>query len=276
MNKWDWVRQLAKRITRDDVSSYAAALAYNFLFAIFPLMLFLTALLAFLHLPDLQEAVRGPIASLVPRSVLRFILTTLQGIIHKKSPALLSIGVLAFLWAMSGAFRQLIDAVNHAYEFPYPRRRKAWQTYLISVGLGLGVGVLLVVAIGLTLAGVQIVQWALLWGFGFHATAWIADTIRWIIMLAGFLGVLAFLYAFLPDRPQPFKFWTWGGAFALLIFIGISWGFSYYAANFSSYNRTYGSFGAIMILMLYLYLLSWSLLLGAEINAMVVRVDKHP
>ncbi len=273
--KLDWVRQLASRVARDDVSSYAAALAYNFLFAIFPLMLFLTALLAFLHFPDLQQSIRGPIATLVPSSVLQFILSTLQGIIHRKSPALLSLGALAFLWAMSGAFRQLIDAVNHAYEFPYPRRRKLWQTYLMSIGLGLGVGVLLVMGIGLTLSGVRVVQWVLLWGFGLHATPWVADTLRWAAVLVGFLFVLAFLYAFLPDKPQPFKLWTWGGVFALFIFIGISWGFSYYAGHFSSYNRMYGSFGAVMILMLYLYLLAWSLLLGAEINAMVRRMAKQ-
>lgn len=261
-------------MAQDDVSSYAAALAYNFLFAVFPLMLFLTALLAFLHFPNLQATIRGPVSSLVPASVLHFILTTLESITHHKSPALLSIGALAFLWAMSGAFRQLIDAVNHAYEFPYPRRRKLWQTYVMSIGLGLGIGILMVMGIGLTLSGVKVVQWVLFWGFGLHASPWVADGLRWVAVLVGFLAILSFLYAFLPDRPQPFKLWTWGGVFALVVFTGISWGFSFYVGHFSSYNRMYGSFGTVMILMLYLYLLAWSLLLGAEINAMILRYTK--
>lgn len=265
------IRELLSRVTQDDVGSYAAALAYNFLFAVFPLMLFLTALLAFLHLPNLQQTLRGPVSNLIPASVLRFILTTLQSITHHKSPALLSVGALAFLWAMSGAFRQLIDAVNHAYEFPYPRRRKLWQTYAISVGLGLGFGILMVMGIGLTLSGVKVVQWVLLWAFGLHASPWVADILRWAGVLLGFLLVLSFLYAFLPDRPQPFKLWTWGGLFALVVFTGISLGFSFYVGHFSSYNRMYGSFGTVMILMLYLYILAWSLLLGAEINAMIHR-----
>ncbi|MHB1611590.1 MAG: YihY/virulence factor BrkB family protein [Sulfobacillus sp.] len=262
-------RQLAMRIARNDVSSYAAALAYNFLFALFPLMLFLTALLGFLHLPPLNAIGQGPLGAIIPTPVMRLVFRTVSAIVYHKNPALLSVGALGFLWAMSGAFRQLIDAMNHAYEVPYPWRRKYWKTYLLSIILGLGIGLALLVLVVVTVSGVHVLQWALLWAMGIHAAGWVVLVIRWILVLAGFLSILAIIYSVLPDQPQVFTFWSWGGIVAVTVFVLISIGFSYYASHFSSYNRLYGSLGGVMILMLYLYLLGWALLLGAEINAWI-------
>lgn len=263
----DLVTSVAARVARNDLSSYAAALAYNFLFAIFPLMLFLTALLGFLHLPNLQHVLTGPVAVIVPRPVLKLIFTTIGGIVNHKSPALLSVGGLGFLWAMSGAFRQMIDAMNHAYEFPFPWHRKYWQSYLLSLGLGLGIGIILFLLVVITVSGVHLLQWAMFWMTGIHIVGWLVLVVRWVVVLAGFLSIMAILYAVLPDRPQVFTLWSWGGLFAVTVFVMISLGFSYYASHFSEYNRLYGSLGAVIILMLYLYLFGWAILLGAEINA---------
>ncbi|MCL5971017.1 MAG: YihY/virulence factor BrkB family protein [Firmicutes bacterium] len=263
----DVAKNMAARVARNDLSSYAAALAYNFLFAIFPLMLFLTALLGFLHLPDLQQVLTGPVTTIVPRPVLKLIFTTIEGIVNHKSPALLSVGGIGFLWAMSGAFRQMIDAMNHAYEFPFPWRRKYWQSYLLSLGLGLGIGIILLLLVIITVSGVHLLQWALFWMTGIHIVRWMVLVVRWVVVLIGFLSVMAILYAVLPDRPQVFTLWSWGGLFAVAVFVLISLGFSYYASHFSDYNHLYGSLGAVIILMLYLYLFGWAMLLGAEINA---------
>ncbi len=265
-----FVQSLIHRMIRDDAVTYAAALAFNFLFALVPLLLFLSALLAFLHLSrDASQLIQGPLTQVLPRPLLAFIVHFWRQLVVRRRPTLLSAGALGFLWGMSGAFRQLIDAMNHAYELPLPRRRPWWKTYALSALAGLSAGLCFTAVIALAGFGTT----------GLHFVLWIAlhrtfppaglAALRWLFVLLVLWPALAVLYAVLPDRPLPVRWANPGTLAALGLWFVVSWGFSVYVNHFPTYSKVYGSLTTIILLMLFLYFAGLALVVGAEINAMV-------
>ena len=259
---WRFGLMLGRRLGRDDIAAYAAALAYNLLFALFPLILAVTAMVP----AQVRVSIMAPLATVVTPEVIALLQRTAgSAAIH---PTLAYAGVLGYVWGMSGAFRRLIDAFNHAYEFPRPLRRKGWQTFLLSVGLALTLGVLLVAAMGMATFGRYLL--ALLPG---PRVGWLrADVVlglRWVVLLAMALVMLSVLYGVAPDRPRGLRLLSPGAAAAILAWLVISLGFSQYLTHFNSYNLLYGSVGAVILLLLYLYFLSYALLLGAELDAVL-------
>lgn len=264
----DFGRELARRIGRDDISSYAAALSYNFVFALFPLLLFVTALLAFFHWATPTQLLSGPVATVIPPIVVSLVTKVLVTIAHQRNSTALSLGILGFIWAMSGAFRQIIDAINHAYEYRPPYRRKFWQVYALSIGLGTSIGLVIVAAMALSILGENVLSGVLRAWLHWQPGALLVDVVRWIALLAMMITILAILYAIAPDQPKRFRLVTPGSLVALLAWIFLAIGFSFYSAHFSHYNQVYGTLGSIILLLLYLYLLGFVILLGAEVNAL--------
>lgn len=263
---------LYKRFGRNDTAAYAAALAYNFLFALLPLLLFLTALLSFFHLPSITHFFSGPMGFLVPKSIHSLFIHTFSTLIaRQKNPTILSLGAVGFLWGMSGAFRQLIDAFNHTYGFT-PPSRKFWKTYLLSLAFGLVMGAAVVLTIVLSGMGLIMTRWLLFLLFHTEISSALASAVHWITLIVLILAMLATFYAYLPDQPQPLRWITPGSIFALVVWLALSAGFSLYTNHVSTYHNMYGSLGAVIILMLYLYFLAMALLLGAELNAVFVHL----
>lgn len=261
------VREIGERAGRDDLGAYGAALAYNFMFATGPLLLFLTALLGLVHVQVSTLLSSGPVPEIIPAGALSIVRSALEAATRDRNGAVLGLGILGFLWGMSGAFRQIIDAMNHAYEFPRPLRRGPVKLYLLSVGLGAAVGIILAIGVTLAVMGRELAIWLIAVGHLPHGLSGTALVLRWLLLLFLLLLVLDILYAYAPDRPRPFRWITPGTVFALAGWLILSAGFSVYASHFASYNRVYGTLGGIILLLLYLYLSGMSLLLGALVNA---------
>jgi membrane protein len=271
---WALAKALAARFARDDVGAYAAALTYSLLFALLPLGLALAALVPALHLAAAQRALLSPLTGVVPAEVIQLIGQFSAGAgaqLHQahghRTLTLGGAGILGYLWGMSGAFRRLIDAINHAYEYQPPWRRRGWATTALSLALALTLGVGLVMAMILATIGQHIVAAMVPGGAG---RPWLA-VVRWLVLLALAVVILAVLYWVAPDRPRPFRWVTPGAAAAVIVWLAVSYGFSLYLAHYNSYDAIYGGFGAGILLLLYLYFLSYALLLGAEINAVLER-----
>ncbi len=259
-------KALFHRVQTTDTAAYAAALAYNFLFALFPLLLLLTALLGLLHLPSIANFFRGPARVLMAPSLRHLILAVTTEARRHRSPTLISLGAIGFIWAMSGAIRQLIDALNHAYRIARPKRR-IWVTILLSVGLGLLVGILLTIAEAIMALGGDAIAWLSSGVVHQPVSPLLMEWIRWAVLLALMWIVLTVVYNWLPDHVERVHWMTPGTGAVMVLWILISAGFAFYVSHFNHYNKTYGSLGAVILLMLYLYILSFALLLGAELNA---------
>jgi membrane protein len=266
----DFGRAVIQHVGRDDIGAYAAALTYNLLFAVFPLGLALAGLLTWLHLPAVELSLLRLLSAVLAPEVLQLIAQTIFGRAGAANPALVYGGMVGYLIGMSGAFRSMMDALNHAFE--YPRElRPIWKTYGISLLLVLGQTVALVVAGLVEVAlerGVTVAASHLLGAAAAPVAAW---CLRLLLLPAIALPALGLLYWLLPDRPRPFALVSPGAIVAVLAWMATSGGFSIYLAHFNSYNRIYGSFGAAILLLLYLYFLSYALLIGAEVNAEIER-----
>ncbi len=260
------VRRLAARAAAADLGAYAAALAYNFMFALFPLLLFLSAAVGFLHLRAQPLIFAGPLADLVPANVLALVRGALQVALRQRSGAAFGLGLTGFVAGMSGAVRQIMDALNHTFPVAGGPRRGTVRLYVESTLLGVGIGVLLVVGVVLAVAGRALALLLVPAGFP-QSAVWVAQGMRWFITLALLLVVLDVAYAYGPDVHRPFRWVSWGSAAALVSWVLLSVGFSLYTAHFNHYNAVYGTLGGIILLLLYLYLCGLALLLGAVINA---------
>jgi membrane protein len=259
-------KALVEAMGRNDLGSYAAALSYNFIFALFPLLLFVSAGLSFIRMPASVLA-DGPLAAFVPGPTWRVVMAALGQALRQRNAYALWFGLLLFLYGMSGAFRQFMDAVNRIYGFPYPWRRPVWLFYLQSFGLALTVGVGAIVAIALSVVEPVVLR-AVFWGRGGGGPELaVVDGLRWILLLAVFLVLLSLLYWVAPDRRGRFRLITPGALAMLLAWAVLSSGFSYYVAHFAHYNVIYGTLGQIILLLLYLYLFGLLLLFGVQVNA---------
>lgn len=266
------IKALVNHINRADTASYSAALAYNLLFAIFPLLLFLTALLGWLHLPRVTSFFTGPAKLLIAPGVRRLILSAVAAAHNHRSPALLSIGAVGFIWGMSGALRQLVDALNHAYGYT-KLERPVWKTVVLTLGLGVVLGLLLTVAEAVVTIGGDLVRLVSAHWFHQLPDPLLVSVIRWGVLLATIWALLVMVYNWLPDHRSLFRWMSPGMGLALAAWVAISLGFSFYAAHFNHYNRTYGTLGGVILLMLYLYILSFIVLLGADVDAIWPTTD---
>ena len=268
--------ELGKRSVRDfaddDMPTYAAALSYHALFALFPFLIFLVALLGFLHIPQFFDWLLEQARTAMPSDAYARLEEVIAQVEGSQPGGLLSFGIIAALWGASSGVRALMQALNRAYDVE--ETRATWKQYLLSVLYTLGFAVLLIVAAALMLVGPQAIEWlAGQVGLGdAFVTVW--TWLRWPVAVVLLMLTAALVYYVLPNVDQPFRLITPGAVVAVIVWIVASLGFSFYAQNFANYNATYGSLGSVVVLLFYFYISAMVLLLGAEINAEVYRMKK--
>lgn len=269
----DVLRTLWKLVQRRDLSAFAAAMAYNLIFAVAPLLFLSGTLLAWLHLPGIEDWFRGPLGVLLSPALRRLLLQLAKG---RHRPTLLSLAGLGVLWGLAGAMRQLIDALNRVEGIHHPRR-PGWLDYVIAAAAGLIAGGLLTVSEALVVFGSMVVHLISILTESAPIWVWGAQVMRWALVIVLTGAVIAAIYAWLPDRRQPLRWVSPGQLTALVLWLGISWAFSLYTkALWQGEVRVYGGLAGVIFFVLYLYWLSWALLLGAQINQVIAAKDGSP
>jgi membrane protein len=269
------LKKAVQEFQRDDVPGLAGQLAYYLILALFPFILVLVSLMGTFSSPELAEEVLAYFRQVMPQQVYEIIGTYTGDIISGNNPApgLFSAGLLITLWSASGAFAALINALNKAYDIE--ETRPFWKVRAIAVLMTLGLSALILVGVLLMVAGYPIGRAiADVLGLGnYFELVW--NIIRWPVALLFLVTVVALLYYFAPDADQPFRWITPGGFIGVVLWVLASIGFNIYVSNFGSYDKTYGSIGAVILLLLYLYISSLVVLFGAELNATLVRVKEE-
>ena len=261
----DLFKRVIAEVQRDNCAVYAAALAYYFLFALFPFFLFLTALLAYLPIPNLMDQMMGLLASVIPGEALSLVQENIKKLVSQQRGGLLSFGIIAALWSSSSALTGISDGLNHAYDVE--EGRPFWKVRGMAILLTAGLSVFLIASIILLMFGPQIGGWlAEFVGLGrAFQIAW--NILRWPVILFLVSTAVAAIYYFAPDVDHRWKWITPGSVFAVIMWMLVSLGFSYYVNNFGSYDKTYGSIGAIIVLLTWMYVSGFVILVGGEINA---------
>ena len=263
-----WV-QIVKRAwaeSKDDnVPLLAAGAAFYVFLALFPALIAAVTVYGLVADPAQVESQIGSVASGLPAEA-RTILTEQLSSIAEGSSRSLSFGLAASLlgaiWAASGGMANMMKAINLAYD--EEETRGFLKLRAVALALTLGGVLFLAVAVGLV-AVLPVVLDAL----GLEGVArYVVGAARWVGLLALVLVALAVIYRYAPDRDNPkFRWTSVGAAIATVLWIVGSVGFSLYVSNFGSYGKTYGALAGVVVLLLWLFLTSYIILLGAEVNS---------
>jgi membrane protein len=266
--------------TYDDVGDHhtlqmAAALSYYFVMSLFPALIFLSAIVAYLPVPDLFNEALNLMGRFVPPDSMGLVKKVLSDVVTPNRKAFLSLGILGTLWAASGGFSATIEALNIAYDVE--ENRPFWKTRPLAIGLTLLIGALLLLALGVMIVGPRFGEWlsgrlhvSLIW-------VWLWPYIHWTISVVFTILAVEALYFLAPNVKQRFFATLPGAILAVGCWIGLSYLLGIYFRSFANFNKTYGTLGAAVALMVWLYWTGFAMLVGAELNAeLAKKTEKGP
>ena len=265
-------RDLAKRvwadIGKDDIFGRAAQLSYYFLLALFPLLLFLTSVIGLImgSGTGLRHSLFNYLDKVLPASASTLVSTTMFEVSNASGGGKISFGILAALWAASTGMGAISESLNIAYHVK--ETRPWWKQRLTAIVLTLILAVLIIAALVIVLYGGRIAD-GLAGHFGFGGAFTLAWKIaQWPIVLAFLFIAFAMIYYWAPDlKDQDWRWITPGSLIAVVLWLLVSFAFRLYLHYFDSYSKTYGSLGAVIVLMLWFYFTGAAILIGGEMNS---------
>jgi membrane protein len=252
----------------DDMPTYAAALAYRVLFSLFPFLIFLSTLLGVLGVPELFDWLREQAAYVLPAQAMELVNTVLSEL-ETPQGGLMSVAIALAMWSASAGVLGTMNALNVAYDVT--ERRPTWKRIAVSLLYTLALALMLGVAAGLMLTGPSFLTWIGRY-VGLDAlfiSLW--TWLRWPVAVFLLMLVVAVVYYAAPNLKQPFRMFSTGSVLAVTAWLAASLAFAWYVQSFGSYNKTYGSMGAVIVLLLYFFLSAAVMLFGAEVNAVIAR-----
>ncbi len=266
LTPWRLLKRVYHEFDEDEVFTRSAALAFYFVSALVPMVFFLTAILGLLaqgH--DLQSGLLGYAGRFMPPDAYTLLQKTLKEITSNSTGLKLALGLVLALWSGAGGVSSIMDALNRCYHVK--DSRPFWKQKLIAIALTVAISALTVGALVIILYGGAIAQFV-----GTHTglsaplvLAW--KIVQWPVALFFVTLSFALLYFWGPDAEQDWQWITPGSLVGVLLWIGVSLVFRIYLHYFNSYSKTYGSLGAVIILLYWLYISGLALLAGGEINS---------
>jgi membrane protein len=268
--RWSVIgRRTYAEVLDDHCLGLAAELAFYFLLALFPALLFLVALVSVMPVEHVLDQWFTTIQPFAPPEVLPLIRGQLDELAGGGHSGLLTIGLVGAIWSSSAAMTAIISTLNRAYDLT--ESRPWWKARLLAVVLTIAFAVFLVTASVLLLAGRPLFEWMGGW-IGWSSAAVTAWTyLRWPFIAFTVVLAIDLIYHFAPNRRVEWVWLTPGSLLATALWFGASLGFKTYTATVGGFNATYGAIGTVVVLMLWLYLSGLALLIGAELNAEIER-----
>lgn len=260
-------KRVCSDIAKDKIFGQAAQLSYYFLLALFPLLLFLTSLVGIVMGSEsgLRSSLFNYLSQMLPASASQLVSDTMFEVTRSSGGGKISFGIVAALWAASNGMGAISQALNVAYHVK--ESRPWWKQRLIAVELTIALAVLIISALVLVLYGSRIADAiAASYGFGkMFLVGW--KIIEWPIVLCFLLSAFALTYYWAPNLRHQWRWITPGSVIAIALWLLVSFGFRLYLHFFNSYSKTYGSMGAVIILMLWFYFTGAAILIGGEVNS---------
>ena len=261
-------RMFFQGFTQGSLVTRASAAAFNLILAFIPSMIFLFTLIPFVPIENFQSELLSMIYDFIPENVYRLIESTLVEVVTRRSGVLLLIMFIATIVFSSNGVHALISAFNisqHSFE------TRTWVTQrlvsivlvtLISTMLLFSVSLIIFSKIGINyLVKINIIE--------VNLTYYLLLVGRWLIVTTLLFFVVSFLYYLAPAKKTGWHFFSWGSALATIMMIISALVFSFYVNHFGQYNKFYGSLGTVMVVLLWLYLISISLIVGFEMNVSI-------
>jgi membrane protein len=264
-----------QKIGKDELSTRSASLSYYFLLALFPMFLFLVSLVGVFAESgsEMRESIISGLGRLAPGSASALVQSVINQTFKNTNGIKLAAGILGALWAASGGIGAVVVSLNLIYGVN--ESRPWWKQKLTILGLTVSLAALIIIALVLVLYGGKIGQ--LIAGHvglgNVFRMAW--KVLQWPVSFAAMFLSFSIVYYFAPNLKERKWYWVTPGAVAgVALWLLASIGFRVYLLFFNSYSATYGSLGAVIILMLWLYMTGFAILIGGEVNWVIENEDK--
>lgn len=271
LSVWQLMKRVYDGYNRHDISAWATFLAFTFLLSIFPTFIVIAATGAYLDVTPSQ--VLALVGRFAPKEAIVLLQGSINEVLKFKSAGLISLGAFLAIWSASGGILAVTRALNHAYEVQEDRgffRLHLTALFLLFTAGSIVFSNLLLITLGHLVSDWLSANvpggfvWALLW-----------DVARWVVQVLLAFLMMSLLYYFAPAASKRWEWISPGSLVAVVLWILISAAFSLYVQNFGSYSKTYGSLGAVIILMLWFQYTGLSILIGGEINAQIEKAARE-
>jgi len=254
-------------IDDDNCLGLAAQLSFYFLLGLFPALLVLVALIGYVPLETTLAELLTALSTVAPQELIALIQEQLAQVAAGNQTRVLTLGILGALWSSSAAMVAIIDALNHAFDVT--EWRPWWKRRLVAVALTMSLAVFTVLSLVLVLVGPMLAARIAEW-FGLEpAVAVLWSLMRWPVLVGCIVFGVDLVYHFAPNRRTQWILFTPGSVLATAIWIAGSFAFKFYVANFGDYTATYGAIGGAIVTMLWFYVSSMAILIGAELNGVL-------
>lgn len=256
------------------LNSRAAAISFNFLMSIPPFSIFLFTLVPFVPMHNVEKTLYELAADITPNyNSFKIVQGMIHDFMYTRHNGLLSISFIVGFFYSSNAVMGIL--ISFTKQLPGFTQRKWWQHRLMAIRLTCFLVILFIITLALLVTQGALLRYLMEYaGISNMRVRATIDVARWAIIVLLFFSIIAMLYHFGPSVEKRWRYVTPGAVVATVFMILVTIGFSWYVNHFNNYNRIYGSIGTIMILMLYIFLNSFVLLVGFELNASI-RVLKE-
>lgn len=269
----DFTKGFILKIGKDDNIVYAYQLTYGLLLSIFPFLIFLLSLIAYMGLD--ATYILELMESSLPKEIYELISEPVLDLVLVQRSGLLSASVFAAVYAASGGFRAFMKAMNRSMGFT--EKRNIILKYLFSILWVIQLAASILIALVSIVFGRQILNLVATY-FPHFPTEGVIEVLRITVPVALIFGVLTLAYMFIPVKSVRFRYAFPGALFSTVVWIVVTFSFQFYINNFANYSRFYGALGALIALLLWLLLTSIIMILGATLNAYLIeyREVKRP
>lgn len=271
------IKLFIRDLTQNEILIRANGVAFSFILAIFPAIIFLFTLIPYITqlIPEVNtQSIMAFLAEMMPASMYDVIASTVHDIISNQRGGLLTLGFVFSLYLATNGMMSLMNAFNACYKTD--DRRGGLKTRLIATGLTINLAIVLIMAVVLLVVGQFVLDYLLLnlteleWLEGIDRfTVYLLFVLRFIVIFVVFFMAVSTIYYFGPAIHYNWRFFSVGSFTATILILAVSYGFSYYITNFGTYNKVYGSIGVLIALMVWVQLVTVVLLVCYEINASI-------
>ena len=264
----DIARFFITGLQQGDIQSRARSISFDFFLAIFPTIIFFFTLIPYIPVEGIQDRILFLLQEVLPPYTFEAARTTIEDILKQPRGGLLSFGFLFALYVSTNGINSLINSFNQSYHGIAVR--SAFQQRLVSVYLTLMLAIIVILSIALIIlseVATHYMESKNLLDAG--PRIFLLQTGKWLILIGMALCMISFLYFYGPSKKNKRPFISVGSVTATILLIATSLAFNYFVANFSQYNKIYGSIGTLIVILIWINFNSLQLIIGFELNASI-------
>jgi len=262
-----YLKCIVIRFVKDDVMALASQLAYSLIYSFFPFLIFIISLIG--YMPIQSNDVLTILNVILPSNILKLINNTVINIVDTRNNSILFLSLICIIWTACGGFQAVIKGLNTAYELE--EKRGKLKRYAVSILCTLGFIIIILITSMFLVFG-QIIGKLLVYKFKLSSKFNIIwNVIRYIVIVLSISSIFATIYKYAPSIKLKWREVLSGTFTATFSLIIVSICFAFYVNNFANYSLIYGSIGAVIALLTWLFILSNIIIIGGEVNAVVYR-----